>query len=124
MGCCTESGHGELGEEGLGAGSQGKGLGPWGRNMRWGGGAGGKGGLGGSEAGKLHRAGGSSRTGQGLPMCQIEGKGDGCGRMLGKPQAGTRLEELWEERAGGINAQGRQELPVFRAARLGLESLF
>lgn len=61
--------------------------------------------MGGSEAGKLHRAGGSARTGQGLLMGEIGSRGDGCGRMLGKPQSGTgleeRLEELWEERAGG-----------------------
>ena len=43
--------------------------------------------------------------------------------MLGKPQAGTGPEELWEERAEGLNAQGRWELPGFRAAGLG-ESLF
>lgn len=41
--------------------------------------------MGGSEAGKLHRAGGSARTGQGLLMGEIGSRGDGCGRMLGKP---------------------------------------
>lgn len=41
--------------------------------------------MGGSEAGKLHRAGGSAGTGQGLLMGEIGSRGDGCGRMLGKP---------------------------------------
>lgn len=99
-GSCTDSGHRKLEEEGLGAGSQGKDQGPWGRSLGWGGGAGGKGGSCCSEARKLHRVGGSVGTGRGLPMHETRGRGDGCGRMLGKPQAGTGPEELWDERAG------------------------
>lgn len=75
----------ELGEEALGAGSHGMVLGLWGKNLGWDGDAGGKGGLSNFETGKLHKVGGSAGTEQGLPVCEIGGKGDRCGRMLGKP---------------------------------------
>ena len=124
VGSHTESGDEELGDERLGAGSQGKVLGPWVRSLGWGGGV--------VEREtwavlKLQRAGGSDWTGQGFPMCEISGKSNGCEGYLGSlrtPKAGMALEELWEERAGEINSWGRQGLPLFRAARLGMESLF
>lgn len=50
--------------------------------------------MGSSEAGKLQRSGGSAEVGQWLSMGEIGGKGDGGGRMLGKPQVSTALEEI------------------------------
>lgn len=44
-----------------------------------------------SETGKLQKAGGFAGAGRRLPICNIGDKGDGCGRMLGKPQTGGAL---------------------------------
>lgn len=40
---------------------------------------------------------------------------EGCLGSFRTPEAGMGLEKLWEERAGGIIAQGRWGLPVWAA---------
>lgn len=57
-----------------------------------------------SETGKLQRAEGFGEAERGLPMCNIGDKGDGCGRMLGKPQtrgALGREDSGWVGWGGG-----------------------